>query len=278
MDTLVIYFTGLLLFAPDLTTGQMHVLAPDDGYGVPHVLQIGVFKPDDGTCDQYVGAKRARDAFGICYYDLGEWSLDLLFEGRTASQELPAGMLNLTTRFRAPVPRQRFTIHPNRGVRARVTLGAGAITNTCALANWTFGQEPNLRLINLIEWTIPAIPTGGSFVLNHINRENYEVWERRQRTIPLPAPLVNGKIPVVIRHVPWNEDTAENPEGPETAMHFAAYYDLLQVSPHGFLPHRFAGDRDRACSLGSDKFGDQFVDYLRGPRTFSCMTASALAQ
>jgi hypothetical protein len=277
MDTLVIYLTGLLLFAPDPTTNQMHVLAPDVKHGVPHVVQIGMFKADDGTCTEYVEAKRSSDETGICYYDLDEWSLDLLVPGDSAALALPSGVLNLTDEYRTPLPQERFTIHPDDGVRARITLGAGSVTDSCALAEWNFGTRRQ-PLVNVIEWTIPNFPAGGSLVLNRINRERYEVWETHQRVITLPLARADRRIPIVIRHVRRDEDTAENPEGFERATHFGEFYRLLGVSPPGFLPNRDSDKAKLECPIGEDLFGNGFVEYLRGPRTYSCMVAAAYPQ
>ena len=278
MYTLVIYFTGLLLFVPDPATGRMHVVAPDvDPPHLDHVVQVGTVVPEEECTGAWEAARdTASEVRGVCYHDLDEWSLDFL-PGGDLDLTLPHNVLILSERFPGTVvnlDRRRLGLHPTSRVRSRISLGAGSVTDSCSPAEWNFGSEERF-LANVVEWTIPDVPASAlPLVFQHLGRRGWELWEPRTWSLPLAAEArFQGRIPLIIRHVPRKE-----PAGPpplwETAEHFGEFYRLLQMSPAGFLPSRDTGNAIRElCKIGTEKFGRGFPSVVRAPNTYSCMVA-----
>jgi hypothetical protein len=270
--SVVVHMSGLLLVVPPgQDGGQTNVLMPTIpdhaawlGFGIagdePFVSRLCLA---DATYGQ--PAIRA----GICYVDLDLWSLQPFGAGgqpTPASNTLPAGVLNVTEGSGGG-----YRVHvPSLGgdLRAQVVFGAGEAGGHCSLASWIYEpvnaqgvvqRRDSLPLINVLDWEIrnPAV-----HALVFRSRSGPD-----SISVPLPAPDANGKIELLLTHIPV-EDLEElppaRPGSPDasvdTAYHFNAFYGLLrdgaggqplpQNSPRRPLPHTPTIVRATACEVG----------------------------
>jgi hypothetical protein len=169
-----------------------------------------------------------------------------------AANTLPAGVLSASD---ASGGEYRVDVAALGGeLRAQVALTAGEVGGQCSLASWVVervdaagGPRPRevLPLINVLSWEIRN-PAATELVFR--SRSGPETV-----TVPLPAPAPNGKIEILLSHVPREElydlppavPAAPVPTQADTAYHFAALYDLLRKdgealtpdSPRRRLPH-----------------------------------------
>jgi hypothetical protein len=271
--SVVVHMSGLLLVVPPgQDGGQTNVLMPTMpdhaawlGFGIagdePFVSRLCLA---DATYGQ--PAIRA----GICYVDLDLWSLQPFGAGgqpTPASNTLPAGVLNVTEGSGGG-----YRVHvPSLGgdLRAQVVFGAGEAGGHCSLASWIYEpvnaqgvvqRRDSLPLINVLDWEIrnPAV-----HALVFRSRSGPD-----SISVPLPAPDANGKIELLLTHIPI-EDLEELPparsSAPEvpadTAYHFDAFYDLLRDgsvdgepiprnSPRRPLPHTPTALSAGSCEVG----------------------------
>lgn len=270
--TVVVHMSGLLLLVPPAHDGgQTNVLIPS----IPeHAAWLGFGVAGD---EPYVSRLCLADAAyglpavraGICYVDLDLWSLQPFGAGgqpTPASSTLPEGIVNVANGSGGD-----HRVHvPSLGgdLRARVVFGAGEAGGHCSLASWIYEpvntqglvqRRDSLPLINVLDWEIRN-PAAHALVF-------------RSRTgtdsisVPLPAPDANGKIELLLTHIPL-EDLEElppaspgTPDAPvDTAYHFDAFYNLLRDEVSGQplpqngsrrpLPHTPTSVRTSACEVG----------------------------
>lgn len=276
MDTLVIFFTGLLLFTPDSAARQMHVVGPQVSGGVPaHVIQIGLVRVHDRECDAYERPPGLPAGMpGICYINMNEWSLDLFADAADAQMPLPGGVLNLSQRFARRLDRRKLGNHPS-GVRSRVTLGRGMVTDSCALAEWRFGWE-EVWLTNVVEWSIPDVRAADlRLTMHRLNHRWWEVLETAEKTLP-PLQAYDGRIPLVVRQVP--RSPRSNPPR-ETATHFGEFFRLVNIPRPWVIPERDESNETSVtaeCTIGRLTLGPRAIEAIASATTYSCMVASAL--
>lgn len=250
--SVVIHLSGLLLVVPPKHDGgQTHVLLPKTpghaawlGFGVagdePYLSRLCL-------ADSRFGQPALRA--GICYVDLDRWQLRPFGAGgqpTPARNTLPAGVLNMTA---ASGGRHRVHL-PSLGseLRAHVVFDAGQVAGHCSLASWIYEpmaqrgrsqRQDSLALVNVLRWEIrnPAAPV---LVFQS---------ESDTVTVPLPSPDGNGRTEFLLTHVPVEElrdlpPGSGSPAGtpPDTAHHFAAFYNLLRGSSVGAtrLPQHIA--------------------------------------
>jgi hypothetical protein len=271
--TIVLKMTGLLLLTPhDDTRGPTHVLLPEPNGAGHHVAQIGYVQPECAS---------RRD--GICWVSLDGMLLDIGKGGGDQERKaLSYRAGNLTRRMGGRVRADHDTENPT-GVRSRVSLFAGRVTDYCSLANWVYARSADeqsggavIPLANLLTWTIPnAGPGNLVLALRQMNGGS-----QRDSIILSPA---HDTIELFIRHVPPG-DTLPPPEDPVPeeplpafASHFTAYYEYLHVAPTAQLPHHptwittpITGSKKRCPWRVS-----RGVDPGRGVGTLHCMIASA---
>ena len=302
MQSLVIQMTGLLLVVPHNSdgSGRMHVLMPETTNLPTHVAWIA-FKGDNAK-----HCVRWAQATGICFVDMDGWSLEL---GKGAGGTPDASTLvnspaNLTRASGGRrVRRGHFGDEPGRRVRSRITLHAGAITDTCNLASWRYeaglgSSAPGVTfpLANLVTWTIRDLPQEGLLLTR---RRLDRVRGDEAETLEMLHPNSAGVIEMIVIHVPVDEarrleEAANNTDTTttarllrqqdrrahvnahtEVATHFNAYYDLLRAKQRP-LPHMVG------LSSGGSKclftvLGLEGRQSLPGLETLNCMVASALS-
>ena len=268
--TVVVHISGLLMVVPPRQDGgRTHVLLP----AAPgHAARLGFGIAGDEAfvqrlcvTDEAHGLPAIRA--GVCYVDLERWSLQPFGDGgppTPAANTLPAGVLNASD---ASGGDYRVDVAALGGeLRAQVALTAGEVGGQCSLASWIVervdaagGPRPRevLPLINVLSWEIRN-PAATELVFR--SRSGPETV-----TVPLPAPAPNGKIEILLSHIPLEElnDLPPAIPGPpamsgDTAYHFAAYYNLLRNaggdllptnSPNRRLPHTPSQLSPYACDL-----------------------------
>lgn len=268
--SIIIHLTGLVLMVPPATAGgRTDVLLPTIadhaallGFGVtgdePFVRRLCQSDAGHGS-----GAIRA----GICYVDLDRWLLEPVGAGgqpTPAASTLPATVLNTTA-----AQGGAYGVHlPALGgeLRARVAFAAGQAGGQCSLASWIYepasgdagdGRRP---LANVVEWEIRN-PAARTLVFR--SRSGGE-----RIAVPLPAPDADGKIELLLAHIPV-EEIGDLPPArprasallPDTAHHVDAFYDLLRDrgtrlrppasnSRDRHLPHAPVVLRPSGCEVG----------------------------
>lgn len=244
--TLKVQMTGLLLIVPPAADGgEVIVALPNHA---DHVAWFGFGMGLDSVdyaaklCDTRPHASYARSK-GICYVDLETWQLDPLGQGGTETtdtgQTLPADLMNVTT-----LSGGEHFVHrsDSGGRRATVFFRAGRPGNRCSLARWDMrrfdaqtGTPVPINqhlLVNRLDWEI-----GGQFP-----RKLFFTSKSGQRDSAALAGGSAGRIGVILAHIPTGElpslppEQAINVAQPDTAYHFAAYYDLLQTPAGQPLP------------------------------------------
>jgi hypothetical protein len=268
--TVVVHISGLLMVVPPRQDGgRTHVLLP----AAPgHAARLGFGIAGDEAfvqrlcvTDEAHGLPAIRA--GVCYVDLERWSLQPFGDGgppTPAANTLPAGVLNASD---ASGGDYRVDVAALGGeLRAQVALTAGEVGGQCSLASWIVervdaagGPRPRevLPLINVLSWEIRN-PAATELVFR--SRSGPETV-----TVPLPAPAPNGKIEILLSHIPLEELNDLPPAVPatpaptqaDTAYHFDAYYDLLRNveetlapgSTRRRLPHTPSQLSSRGCDV-----------------------------
>lgn len=267
--TVVVHLSGLLMvIPPQQDGGRTHVLLP----AAPgHVARMGFGIAGDEAfvqrlcmTDETHGLPAIRA--GVCYVDMERWALQPLGDGGPpppAVNTLPAGLLSASD---AAGGEYRVDVAAVGGdLRAQVALTAGEVGGQCSLASWVVDKvdaagapRPRevLPLVNVLSWEIRN-PAATELVFH--SRSGPETV-----TVPLPAPAPNGKIEILLTHVPF-EELADLPPAmpatlapaPDTAYHFAALYDLLRKdgerlapdSPRRRLPHTPSQLSPHSCDV-----------------------------
>jgi hypothetical protein len=268
--TLVVHISGLLMIVPPQQDGgQTHLLLP----AAPgHAARLGFGIVGDESyvqrlcqTDEAHGLPAIRA--GVCYVDLEEWALQPLGDGgppTLAANALPPGILSASD---AAGGEYHVDVDALGGeLRAQVALTAGQVGDQCSLASWVVDRvdaagRPRPRevlpLINVLSWEIRN-PAEAELVFR--SRSGPETV-----TVPLPAPAANGKIEILLSHIPVEElvdlpPALANPPttSVDTAYHFNAYYNLLRNadgdllptnSPNRRLPHTPSQLSPYACDL-----------------------------
>lgn len=278
MDTLtvVIQMTGLLLLAPENPSGRgpAHVLVPA-ATNLPTHLAWMAFTADSmesvNRCQFYIS--------GLCIIDLDGWSLQL---GGGAgphppANTIPPSALNLTRGKGRPIHRDRFGDRPGRKVRSRVSLLAGGVTDTCALADWQYDDPDTakppetVRLANMVEWTIPGIPQKVlPMVLRPLDPDSGDV----PVTLPALRAGVRDTAEIFISHVPFLEaaqfvtalakfemGAGDVPEGIRTQINPEAVHVNWAERLERVVGHGMQTDPDTATHFHA------YYDLLRAPKT-----------
>jgi len=271
--TVVVHLTGLVLVVPPgQDGGQTHVLLPSIAQ---HAAWLGfgvagdeAYVPRLCLSDAEYGLPALRE--GICYVDLDRWSLQPFGSGGQPTpvvNTLPPQLLNASRASGGG-----YGVHlPALGdeLRAQVVFGAGQAGGHCSLASWIHEPvnargEPErsdpLPLVNVLDWEMrnPA-----ARVLVFRSRSGEETL-----AVPLPAPSADGRIELLLAHVPVEERDDLPPARPhapaapaDTAHHFDAMYNLLRDrgtharplpahSPNRRLPHTPTVLRPSGCEVG----------------------------
>lgn len=204
MDTIRIVMTGLMMLVPPKPghQGSTDVLMPAPINLPTHVAMLVYFGPYNENCGYYVE--------GFCIVDMDGWWLNLTTTGGGTphAATLPRSVTNLTNDSGGwPVAPQYLRPNPGRTVRSRISLDAGQITDSCALAQWTHDPTgptyfDSIPLANVVTWSIPGY-TADSLVL------------RRTRLDPEPGETTHqfgvarrdtaGPIELFIIHIPFDE-------------------------------------------------------------------------
>lgn len=277
---IVIKLTGLLLLTPNTETGSppMNVLMPTTrNLAEAHVAQLGFHGDSTALCAHYDTLAR------ICYVDMDGWSMDIgQSGGNPSSTRLPRGTANLSDRRERHVHRNLLGNNPGDTVRSRITIYGGSVTDSCALARWSFNGSP-FDMPNVLDWTIPDFPHRQ---LTLRRRQLNRGGSAREQTIARLRP-VNGRIELFIRHIPSSEQneldagnttpSTHRPRPGATADHFGAYFDLLNVpaAQRPSLPVATTVLQDR-CSWVKGVAIEAFIDVAASPGTASCMVAGGL--
>jgi hypothetical protein len=267
--TVVVHMSGLLLVVPPRQDGgRTHVLLP----AAPgHAARLGFGVAGDEPfvhrlclTDEAHGLPAIRA--GVCYVDLERWALEPFGDGgppTLVANALPAGVLNASD-VSGGTHRVELASLGNE-VRAQVALTAGQVGGQCSLASWVVEpvdetgavRREVLPLVNVLSWEIRN-PAATELVFR--SRSGPETI-----TVPLPAPAANGKIEILLSHVPLDEldDLPPAIPGPpaaptDTAYHFGAFYDLLRNadgeplaanSPRRRLPHTPSQRSPYSCDV-----------------------------
>lgn len=266
MDTvtvsLIIRLTGLLVFAPQNSAGNMpvHVLMPQITDTTPHFAQLGYRGPNSGC---------AYFQHGICYINLDGLSLEIGRNVPGPTVALPHGASNVSNASGRRVLPQLVGPRPDATLlRSRITLNQGAVSDTCSMGRWEF--EGTIRgLHNVVEWTVPDLPSGPvELVLKSLDGTT------TVRTLRL-TPNNAGEVELYVRHVTRRERD-HNVTGPAPALgdaahHFDEVYKLFGA-PHENTPVPvYRGTTGKRCGWIREPGGNLPT---RSPGTVSCMVSS----
>ncbi len=264
--TVVIHLTGLVLVVPPAQDGgRTDVLLPTI---TEHAALLGFgVTGDEPFVPRLCRADAAQSALraGVCYVDLDRWQLEPFGQGghpTPAGSTLPPGVLNTT---RASGGGYGVHVAALGGeLRAQVAFAAGRAGGQCSLASWTYepagarGDAERLPLAYVLDWEIRS-PAARTLVFR--SRSGEETI-----TVPLPAPDADGKVELVLAHVPV-EELGDLPPArahsaavlPDTAHHVDAFYNLLRDrgthaqplpnSPNRRLPHSPTVLRPSGCDV-----------------------------
>jgi hypothetical protein len=287
---LVIQMTGLLLLAPDSSSGRTHVLMPPMPDTLEHVAWIGFFKRDSAqSCKRYDSGRK------ICYVDVDRSSLEIIpprARSANVGGRVPRGALNLTrasgsAKFNLAAARSRS--------RSDITLGSGSATDSCGVAEWTFnpaGSDPpaRIRLINVLEWQTPEF--GADSLVLVVKRRGQAAGETF-----VAEKNDHGEIELLIMHVP-SADTvgmfdrspppeslvvgasehdmhSEDGEVAATREHLHRLYSLIGVSNASRRFPRRPVRVQEVCPITILDLHDFQPDVHRAMGTYSCIMASA---
>lgn len=271
--TLVVKMTGLLLLTPHTQDGRpVHVLmvAPHDG--TVHHAQIGYYRRNGTTLKYCLSSTEV-----ICWVRMDQWSLDLgMGAGSKPTGPPPFGGGNLVPRMTGRLPNDHGGDNPG-GVRARVTLHAGSVTNECANAEWEVDKPGNsshpqmVNLINVLEWTIQNAGQGRIALRRKpINPAGRPTGPDSLAVDMLKPDPGKHEIELFVRHVPQSEPQVDCTAGGR-AEHFRSYYRYLGI--RNVRPPRCERELT-SCKSRFPELRSVFPRLMESPGTLACMIAS----
>ncbi|HKP75016.1 MAG TPA: hypothetical protein VJT67_05700 [Longimicrobiaceae bacterium] len=281
--TVVVHLTGLLLLVPqtDVMQGQqhsgnlpLHVLMPATGIDAPaHVAQIA-WKSTAEECSE-------PDTFWMefCWASLDGMSVEIGSGGLPAANAAirPGGSVVVADRpqtLRRAVFNNLFSDHPPRRLRARVSLLAGQVAETCKIGVWRFGTRED-SVTSVLTWKFEINPDSIRTLTLTEFREDPEA-PTRSRTVRLPPVANGGTLELLVVYMPLTElrlghgETVPQPTPDTTrATHLNAAYHLLGITPREEdIPVFVKGDGQ--CEMGPYK-----ARSLLNPSSPTCMLAFA---
>lgn len=264
---LVIRITGLLLFAPHTPAGNqlpVHVLMPQTSGTTVHHAQLGFRAPNAPEC--------AWHQHGICYVSLAGRSLEIGSHVPGTAGGVPPGASHVSNASGRRVLAHLLGPQPGTSVlRSRITLNEGMVTDTCAMANWSFGGSIR-PLANVVQWTIQGVPNAPMVLA--LKRLDTGATDTTVTVTVTPA---TGIMELYIRHVTTREQDHRfaglAPALHDPAPHFHELYKLFGPPEDQTPAPLYWGTLNRRCGWVLDPESGLPV---RSPGTVSCMVGSGL--
>lgn len=281
--TVLIHLTGLLVVVPPNGGGDMTHIVMAEATGIPaHLGRIGFEAPNRaGLCKEH---KR-----GVCYVDMGVWSLDPVGAGGTIPmpkiQQLPSGLIDLT-HGSGNQHRVDTSALGNREIASFVSGRPATDPAPCSLADWSYravgAASPRaVAVANVVSWEMDLPQPRLQLVF-------------RRRTAQSDTAIVTldfsgDPVEIVVAYLPAGDlnrlitGTPNQPQGylPGTrAEHFDALYNPLGVPPgdRRRIPEFIRPTRWQPCPARMHPRTKALERAKDGIDTHSCLLAAAQAR